>query len=52
MLVPILALIIFQHHIIDPRNPATLKASFFDANSVIGLLFLLGIVLSYSVGSI
>jgi 4-hydroxybenzoate polyprenyltransferase len=52
MLVPILALMILQHRIIDPENPSTVKASFFGANSVIGFLFLLGIVLSYSVRSI
>lgn len=50
MLVPILALMIIQHRIIDPSRPDTVRASFFGANSVIGFLFLLGLVLSYNIG--
>ncbi len=49
MLIPILALMIIQHRIIDPNNPATVRASFFGANSVIGFLFLLGLILSYNI---
>jgi len=52
MLVPILALMIIQHRIIDPKNPASVKASFFGANSAIGFLFLLGVILSYIPGSV
>ncbi|EQD26153.1 4-hydroxybenzoate polyprenyltransferase, partial [mine drainage metagenome] len=52
MLVPILALMIIQHRIIDPKNPASVRASFFGANSAIGFLFLLGIILSYVSGSV
>ncbi len=48
MLIPILALMIIQHRIIDPDNPSTIRASFFGANSFIGFLFLLGLILSYS----
>lgn len=50
MLVPILALMIIQHRIIDPSNPSSIRASFFGANSAIGFLFLLGLVLSYNIG--
>lgn len=46
VLMPILALIVIQHRIVDPDRPETIRASFFGANSFIGLLFLTGLILS------
>ncbi len=46
VLVPILALMIIQHRIVDPSRPETIRASFLGANSFIGLLFLIGMILS------
>lgn len=47
VLVPIFILMVIQHRIVDPDKPETIRASFFGANSFIGLLFLLGLVLSF-----
>ncbi len=52
MLVPILGLMILQHRIIDPSNPSSVRASFFGANSFIGILFLVGLILAYNFGGI
>ncbi len=46
VLVPIFILIVLQHRIVDPKKPETIRASFFGANSFIGILFLAGLVLS------
>lgn len=46
VLVPIFLLIVLQHRIVDPDKPETIRASFFGANSFIGILFLLGLVFS------
>lgn len=45
-LVPILILIIYQHMIIDPNDPKTIRTSFLGANSFIGIIFLIGIILA------
>lgn len=42
----ILALIIYQHLIIDPENPKSIRMSFLGANSFIGIIFLAAVVLS------
>lgn len=42
----ILALIIYQHYIINPDDPRTIRMSFLGANSFIGIIFLASIVLS------
>ncbi len=46
VLVPILTLMVIQHRIVDPSRPETIRASFFNANSFIGILFLIGVVFS------
>lgn len=46
VLVPILILIVVQHMIVDPDKPSTIRASFLGANSFIGILFLVGLILS------
>lgn len=46
-LIPIFILIVYQHIIIDPSNPRTIRASFLGANSFIGIIFLAGMVLSF-----
>ncbi len=47
ILVPIILLIVIQHIIVDPENPRSIRMSFLGANSFIGFLFLLALVLYY-----
>ncbi|WP_393970945.1 putative 4-hydroxybenzoate polyprenyltransferase [Oxyplasma meridianum] len=47
ILVPIFFLIVYQHYIIDPDNPSTIRASFLGANSFIGILYLVGLIFSF-----
>ena len=47
LLVPIILLIIYEHIVINPENNKTVKTSFFNANSFIGIIFLTGIILSF-----
>lgn len=47
LLVPIIALIIYQHIIVNPSNLKTIRVSFFNANSFIGIIFLAGMVISF-----
>ncbi len=42
-LIPIIFLIIYGHRGIDVDNPRTIRKAFFNANSLIGFIFLLGI---------
>lgn len=45
-LVIILALIVYQHIIVKPDDPKSIRMSFLGANSFIGIIFLISIVLS------
>ncbi|WP_337860444.1 UbiA-like polyprenyltransferase [Ferroplasma sp.] len=47
LLVPIAALIIYQHLILNPSNLKTIRMSFFNANSFIGIIFLAGMIISF-----
>ncbi|AGO60816.1 UbiA-like polyprenyltransferase [Ferroplasma acidarmanus] len=47
LLVPIVALIIYQHIVVNPSNLKTIKVSFFNANSFIGIIFLAGMIISF-----
>ncbi len=47
LLVPIIGLIIYQHIIINPSNLKTIRVSFFNANSFIGIIFLVGMIISF-----
>ena len=49
ILAPILFLIIYQHYIVDPDDPSTIRASFLGANSFIGILYLVGLIFSFFV---
>ncbi|MCL5803147.1 MAG: UbiA-like polyprenyltransferase [Thermoplasmataceae archaeon] len=49
ILAPILFLIIYQHYIVNPDDPSTIRASFLGANSFIGILYLIGLIFSYFV---
>ncbi|GGM66894.1 4-hydroxybenzoate octaprenyltransferase [Thermogymnomonas acidicola] len=46
VLVPILFLIVFQHVSLDPGDPRSVRRSFLGANSFIGILFFIGLVVS------
>ncbi len=45
-LVIILALIVYQHVIVNPDDPKSIRMSFLGANSFIGIIFLASVVLS------
>jgi 4-hydroxybenzoate polyprenyltransferase len=47
LLLPITGLIIYQHLIVNPLNLKTIRMSFFNANSFIGIIFLAGIIISF-----
>ncbi|WP_276935381.1 UbiA-like polyprenyltransferase [Ferroplasma acidiphilum] len=47
LLVPIVALIIYQHIVVNPSNLKTIRVSFFNANSFIGIIFLAGMIISF-----
>ncbi len=47
-LIPILALIIYQHYIVNPEDPNSIRVSFQNSNTFIGFIFLIGVVLSIS----
>ena len=49
ILAPILFLIVYQHYIVNPDDPSTIKASFLGANSFIGILYLTGLIFSFFV---
>ncbi len=42
----ILALIVYQHYIVKPDDPKSIRMSFLGANSFIGIIFLTSIILS------
>ncbi|MEM0155838.1 MAG: UbiA-like polyprenyltransferase [Thermoplasmataceae archaeon] len=44
-MIPIAALIVIQHLIIDPSDPGTVRKSFLGANSFIGFIFMIAMVL-------
>lgn len=48
-MIPIVALIILEHIIVDPSDPSTIRKSFLGANSFIGFIFMIAMVL-YSFG--
>ncbi len=45
-LVPISALIFYQHYIVNPDDPRSIKVSFQNSNTFIGFIFLVGVLLS------
>lgn len=45
-LIPILILIIYQHVIVKPDDPKSIRMSFLGANSFIGLIFIAGLLTS------
>ena len=47
-LIPILALIVYQHYIVNPEDPKSIRVSFQNSNTFIGFIFLIGVVLSIS----
>jgi 4-hydroxybenzoate polyprenyltransferase len=47
LLVPIIGLILYEHIIVNPSNIKTIRMSFFNANSFIGIIFLIGMILSF-----
>ncbi|MEM0157309.1 MAG: UbiA-like polyprenyltransferase [Thermoplasmataceae archaeon] len=49
-LIPILGLIIYQHYIVKPDDPRSIKVSFRNSNTFIGFIFLAGVVLSIAFG--
>ena len=49
-LVPILGLIIYQHYIVKPDDPRSIKVSFRNSNTFIGFIFLAGVILSIAFG--
>jgi 4-hydroxybenzoate polyprenyltransferase len=48
-MLPIVALIVVEHLIVDPDDPATIRKSFLGANSFIGFIFLAAMI-SYILG--
>ncbi len=48
-LILILILMVYQHLIVKPTDPKSIKMSFFGANSFIGIIFLLGLFLALNV---
>ncbi|QRF75530.1 prenyltransferase [Thermoplasmatales archaeon] len=49
LMIPIAALIVLEHLIVDPDDPATIRRSFLGANSFIGFIFLIAVIL-YTLG--
>ena len=47
LLIPIIGLIIYEHIIVNPSNIRTIRMSFFNANSFIGIIFLIGMIISF-----
>jgi 4-hydroxybenzoate polyprenyltransferase len=47
LLIPIIGLILYEHIIVNPSNIKTIRMSFFNANSFIGIIFLIGMILSF-----
>ena len=47
LLIPIIGLIFYEHIIINPSNIKTIRMSFFNANSFIGIIFLIGMIISF-----
>lgn len=47
LLVPIIGLILYEHVIVNPSNIKTIRMSFFNANSFIGIIFLIGMIISF-----
>ena len=47
LLIPIIGLILYEHIIINPSNIKTIRMSFFNANSFIGIIFLIGMIISF-----
>jgi 4-hydroxybenzoate polyprenyltransferase len=45
--VVVLAELFFEHRLADPTQPATINAAFFNANAIISLSLLTGVVLNY-----
>ncbi|WP_010916665.1 UbiA-like polyprenyltransferase [Thermoplasma volcanium] len=45
-LIIITILVIYQHIIVDPADPLSIRKSFFNANSFIGFIFLITVILS------
>ena len=50
-LIPILALIVYQHYIVKPDDPKSIRVSFQNSNTFIGIIFLAALILSVSFGS-
>lgn len=51
-LVPIFALIFYQHYIVKPDDPKSIRVSFQNSNTFIGIIFLAGLILSMALGNI
>jgi 4-hydroxybenzoate polyprenyltransferase len=47
LLIPIIGLILYEHIIVNPSNIKTIRMSFFNANSFIGIIFLIGMIISF-----
>ena len=45
-LIPISILIFYQHYIVNPDDPRSIKVSFQNSNTFIGFIFLIGLLLS------
>lgn len=45
-LIPISILIFYQHYIVDPEDPKSIKVSFQNSNTFIGFIFLIGLLLA------
>ena len=45
-LIPISILIFYQHYIVNPDDPRSIKVSFQNSNTFIGFIFLIGVLLS------
>lgn len=45
-LIPISILIFYQHYIVDPDDPRSIKVSFQNSNTFIGFIFLIGLLLA------
>ena len=45
-LIPISILIFYQHYIVNPDDPRSIKVSFQNSNTFIGFIFLIGVVLA------
>ena len=50
-LVPIFGLILYQHYIVKPDDPKSIRVSFQNSNTFIGIIFLAGLLLARGFGA-